>query len=190
MNKVFIGGSRRITRLSECFRRQIDEIVNSRHDILVGDANGADKAVQKYLHHKDYNLVTIFYSGDRCRNNIGQWSQKSIQPEKQRRDFHFFAAKDRAMAEEASAGLMIWDRESVGTIMQALRLVRRKKPVAVFVNGIQKMYFIKDANDWERFINNYGGDVRGKIEEKVNSEEEYFGPRRHVNHSAQFKLDV
>jgi hypothetical protein len=46
MKKVLIGGSRQISRLNADLRSWIDEIMNQHLCVLVGDANGADKAVQ------------------------------------------------------------------------------------------------------------------------------------------------
>ena len=71
MTKVFIGGSRRISRLDADVKRRIDRMIEKRLQVLVGDANGADKAVQEYLRTKDYDLVEVFCSGDACRNNRG-----------------------------------------------------------------------------------------------------------------------
>jgi hypothetical protein len=46
---VFIGGSRHITRLEAVGRRRLDRIVEKGLPVVIGDANGADKAVQRYL---------------------------------------------------------------------------------------------------------------------------------------------
>lgn len=46
MRKVFIGGSRRVSRLHADVRRRLDRIVEKRLPVLAGDANGADKAHQ------------------------------------------------------------------------------------------------------------------------------------------------
>jgi len=47
MTRVFIGGSRRLTRLNADVQRRIDKIIEQGFPILVGDANGADKAVRR-----------------------------------------------------------------------------------------------------------------------------------------------
>ena len=60
MTKVFIGGSRRVTRLNADVQRRIDKIIEQGFAILVGDANGADKAVQTYLRTRRYNKVDVF----------------------------------------------------------------------------------------------------------------------------------
>ena len=46
MTKVFIAGSRQIARLPAEVKNRIDTMVDKGFQILVGDANGADKAVQ------------------------------------------------------------------------------------------------------------------------------------------------
>ena len=47
MNKVFIGGSRRITRLNTKAAQTMDNLVEKGLTVLIGDANGADKAVHE-----------------------------------------------------------------------------------------------------------------------------------------------
>ena len=78
MTKVFIGGSRRISRLDAEVKRRIDRMIEKRLPVIVGDANGADKAVQDYLRTKDYDLVEVFCSGDSCRNNRGGWPTRTV----------------------------------------------------------------------------------------------------------------
>jgi hypothetical protein len=69
---VFIGGSRAVSRLNAPIRDRIDDLLNCGCTILVGDANGADKAVQQYLAGRRYTRVTVFCM-ENCRNNIGAW---------------------------------------------------------------------------------------------------------------------
>ncbi len=124
MSTVFIGGSRHITGLSDQAEVRLDNIVGSRLDIVVGDAAGVDKTVQKYLLDASYPHVMVFCSGDHPRNNLGSWETYQVAPTKHVRGYQFFAAKDRAMAKKADFGLMIWDGKSPGTALNVLRLVR------------------------------------------------------------------
>jgi len=55
--KVFIAGSRRLSRLNKDMRRRIDNIVNKGFTVIVGDANGVDRAVQRYLSSRHYGSV-------------------------------------------------------------------------------------------------------------------------------------
>ena len=73
MTKVFIGGSRQVTRLDAEVKDRLDRIID------------------------------------------------------------YYATKDRAMAEVATVGLMLWDGQSRGTLMNVLRLAARQKPVVVYV---------------------------------------------------------
>ena len=80
MTKIFVGGSRRISRLNEDIRRRIDRIVAKRLHVLIGDANGVDKAVQRYLHERGYDRVEVFCSGPASRNNVGGWPLHPVWP--------------------------------------------------------------------------------------------------------------
>jgi hypothetical protein len=71
--------------------------------ILVGDANGADKAVQTYFAEHYANVLVFCTAGD-CRNNVGNWPARAVGAPHRTRDFAFFTAKDAAMAEEADVG--------------------------------------------------------------------------------------
>jgi hypothetical protein len=78
MTNVFIGGSRKISRLDADVRQELDRIVEKSLKVLVGDANGADKAVQSYLKSKNYDLVEVFCAGRTCRNNVGRWPVRTV----------------------------------------------------------------------------------------------------------------
>jgi len=120
--------------------------------VIVGDANGVDKAVQKYLSAARYDNVTVFCSGDRPRNNLGHWRTHNVIPPKSAKGFQFYAAKDREMAREADFGLMIWDSKSVGTVLNILRLVRGGK-IAVLINVPDKSTInIKSRAQWDEFL--------------------------------------
>jgi len=79
MTKVFIGGSRRISRLNKAIKDRIDNIIQNEYTVLIGDANGADKSVQNYLFDKNYRNVLVFCMGNKCRNNIGSWQTRGIE---------------------------------------------------------------------------------------------------------------
>ena len=58
--KIFVGGSRRLSRLSKDVMRRLDRAMDKGLTILVGDANGADKALQRYLASNRYNKVIVY----------------------------------------------------------------------------------------------------------------------------------
>ncbi len=135
MTKVFIGDSRRVTRLDAEVRQRLDRIVEKGLLVLVGDANGVDRAVQTYLKKRKFDRVEVFSADESPRNNVGGWPVRVISSGRSRKDFDHYATKDRAMAAEATVGFMLWDGQSRGTLMNVLRLADRRKPVVVFIQS-------------------------------------------------------
>lgn len=179
MNTVFIGGSRHVSRLPSHAKERLNNVIESGFPILVGDANGADKAVQKHLFAAHYEQVTVFCSGDTCRNNLGQWKTNHVRTSKDVKGFQFYAAKDREMARDADFGLMIWDGKSAGTVLNVLRLVRAGKK-AVLINAPEKTAItFKGADDWDAFLSQCSIELHRDLKERAMPEEwGPFGPRQ------------
>ncbi len=126
MTKVFIGGSRHVSRLPAAVRGRLDRIIEKGLPVVIGDANGADKAVQTYLSAHDYRDVEIFCAGNIARNNVGGWHVRKIPAAGARRgSLDFYTEKDRAMPDMATVGLMDWDGKSAGTLLNVLRLLNQ-----------------------------------------------------------------
>ena len=151
MTTVFIGGSRAVSRLNPTIRDRLDDLMRKGCRIVIGDANGADKAVQQYLAAQGYRNVTI-YCMEKPRNNIGNWKVRSIQGHSSRRGFAYYATKDIAMANEADCGVMLWDGRSKGTLHNILNLVRAGKKVLVYFSPERKFYKISGADDLETLL--------------------------------------
>ncbi len=175
MTKVFIGGSRRVSRLSKHVQKELDHIIEKKFSILIGDANGADKAVQKYLHRKNYREVEVFCTEGNLRNNVGEWETRDIPPGTRKRDFNFYSKKDRAMAKEATSGLMIWDGKSIETLMNTYRIIRKEKEV-VFYSALDKSFkFLNNIEKWNRFIEaieELDEDIIHKFKKRIIKEED------------------
>lgn len=101
--------------------------------ILVGDANGADKAVQRYLADKSYPNVLVHCMREHCRNNVGHWPTRAVTAPRGAKGFDYYSMKDRAMADAAEYGLMLWDGKSKGTVNNVVNLARAGKLVVVYV---------------------------------------------------------
>jgi predicted Rossmann fold nucleotide-binding protein DprA/Smf involved in DNA uptake len=63
VEKIFIAGSISIKKLDESVTKRIDKMISQGYEIILGDADGIDKAVQNYLNIQGYNKVTIYHSG-------------------------------------------------------------------------------------------------------------------------------
>lgn len=171
MNTVFIGGSRHISRLPAEVRQRLDNVIHSGHRVVVGDANGADKAVQKHLHDAAYDKVTVFCSGDTLRNNLGQWRTHTVAVPDHLKGFQFYAAKDREMAREADFGLMIWDGKSPGTVLNVLRLVRAGKIAVLFSVPDKRAINIKTPSDWESFLSRCSPQLQSDLQKRATPDE-------------------
>jgi hypothetical protein len=172
MSKVFIGGSRHISRLSAAVRERLDRIIDKGLPVLLGDANGVDKAVQRYLQDRGYRNVEIFCAHGECRNNLGNWPLRSVKPTTTRKDFNYFAEKDRLMAREANYGLMVWDGKSLGTLLNVSRLARQHKTVVVYTASNKQFKEIRAEADFARFLYHCSDDVRRRALRQLEQEED------------------
>lgn len=145
--KVFIGGSRKISKINQEIKSRIDNFIRNNFIILIGDANGVDKSVQTYLLSKNYRNVYVYCVNNECRNNIGGWGIRNIKSNSHRKDFKYYSSKDNDMAQETDFGFMIWDGESKGTLNNIINLLKQKKKVSVYFSPRKIFYDIKDFAD-------------------------------------------
>lgn len=144
---VFVAGSRQISRLPAEVRTRLDTMIEKGFQILVGDANGADKAIQRYLADKSYPNVLVHCMEDHCRNNVGNWPTREVAAPRGAKGFDYYSLKDRAMAETAEYGLMLWDGKSKGTINNVVNLSRDGKPVVVYIAPKKQFITVKVFGD-------------------------------------------
>ncbi len=155
--KVFVAGSRSLSRLNKDVKRRIDNIVDKGFTVIVGDANGVDKAVQRYLRSRHYCAVVVFCMEAGCRNNVGDWPTRAVAAaDSSRRDFAYYSTKDRAMAEEADYGLMLWDGKSRGTLRSVVDLVRQSKPVVVYFAPAKSFHTLRQSSELAEMLHRVG----------------------------------
>ena len=147
MTKVFIGGSRKLTRLPSQVKNRIENIIQNNFIILVGDANGTDKCVQNYLADNNYEFVIVFCMAGACRNNVGAWETRNVVADTNEKGFSFYTIKDLEMAKEASYGFMIWDGKSKGTLNNIVNLLKRDKKVLVYFSPDKAFYTLCSFHD-------------------------------------------
>jgi len=167
MKAVFLGGSRNISRLNADVQSRLDNIIEKNLHVLIGDANGADKAMQRYFEAKAYRNVEVFCVGGSCRNNLGEWSVRTVHSDSRGRDFAFYSAKDRIMTREADVGFMVWDGKSAGTLLNVFRLLHSEKKAVVYVSHERRFFELKHADDWKDFVARCDPNVRRKVEQKA-----------------------
>ena len=157
MTKVFIAGSRALARLNADVKRRIDTIVDKGFTILIGDANGADKAVQRYLAERHFRNVIVHCMAGNCRNNVAGWPTREIVAAPGARGFAYYSTKDLAMANDAAYGLMLWDGESKGTLNSVINMVQQHKVVVVYLAPKGKFQNLRSVSDVSRLLANLDG---------------------------------
>lgn len=155
MKAVFLGGSRRISRLNESIRAKLDELVDRGLHLFVGDANGADRAIQQHLANRGYARVIVYSVTGALRNNVGNWEVRSVDAPRGARGFELYSAKDVQMAKDAAYGFMLWDGKSRGTLENVRNLLAQGKPVAVFFSPLRRIISLRSPADMVKL----GGDV-------------------------------
>lgn len=147
MTTVFLSGSRKIWKLNEQVLDRLQNILDQSLDVLVGDANGVDKAFQKYLSVQGYDRVTVFYAGEEPRNNLGDWATRRVENVKKLRGRALHTQKDRLMADIADFGFVVWDGRSVGSLANIAEMIKRGKRSLVFLNPLRSFSGISSAQE-------------------------------------------
>lgn len=149
---VFIAGPRAISKLDKRVEERLNNIYSMQMTVIVGDANGIDKAVQEYFFRLGYQNVFVYASQGKARCNVGSWKVENVEVEKKLKGFDFYAAKDIKMAEEADYGFMIWNGKSKGTLNNVINLTNRNKKTLIYFTPGNEFYTIKSLTDIESII--------------------------------------
>jgi hypothetical protein len=164
MHSVFVAGSRALSKLSAQVKERLDNVIKRQLTVLVGDANGVDKAVQRYLAESTYHHV-IVYCMEVCRNNLGHWPTREHRINSLRHDRNYYGVKDFSMARDADYGLMIWDGSSKGTLTNVLNLLGLDKKVVLFSARKARFFTLRSLDDLHRTLHENGiSDVEALID--------------------------
>src|SRR5216110_965322 len=139
MHSVFVAGSRALSKLNAQVKERLDNILRKEFTVLVGDANGADKAVQRYLAERGYGQVFV-YCMEICRNNVGNWPIRSHSADPAvKRDRHYY-------------GFMLWDGISKGTLTNVINLLDYNKKVLLFSAPKKQFFTLRTAGDLDHTL--------------------------------------
>lgn len=167
MTTVFVSGSRHLGRINDMIRDRIGNMIEQDFRIVVGDANGADRALQKNLADARYENVVVFCSGETCRNNIGKWDERHVPVDSRLKGRAFYTQKDMAMAAEADYGLVLWDGKSVGSIGNVLELLKREKSVVVYFAPEKRFFTLSSLNDAKALLERCDAESVSAISKKI-----------------------
>ena len=150
---VFVAGPRKVTNLNNHVKERLYNIINNNFNILVGDANGIDKAIQKFLYNENYPNVMVYAVDGKARNNIGGWNIKNIDSkDKKRKDFAYYTLKDKVMAQDATWGFMIWNGSGKGTLNNMINLTSTGKKTLLYFIPEKEFYTFNDLKQLKSFI--------------------------------------
>jgi len=168
MTAIFLSGSRAINRLNDQVRDRIQNMIDQGFRILVGDANGADKAIQKYLSERSYKNVVVYCAGATCRNNVGNWEINQVKVDPKLTGRAFYTQKDLQMADEADYGFVLWDGKSAGSITNVLELLKRTKSVVVYLSKSETFTNVAQAEQLNALLDTCDETEFQSISKKVN----------------------
>lgn len=147
MTTVFLSGSRKVSRLPKEVVERLASIIEGNLKIVIGDANGSDRLMQKFLDEKRYRNVEVFHSGPIVRNNLGDWPRVEVEVEAGVSGREFYTRKDKRMAEVADFGFIIWDGKSRGSLTNASTLAASGKKSVVFVVPRRSFTVVRTPDD-------------------------------------------
>lgn len=150
--KVFIAGPRIVGEIDRNIILKLENICDKNYEILIGDAEGIDSCVQKFLQFKLYRNVIVFASKGIARNNYGDWKIEKVEVSNQVTGFEFYAQKDLQMAKKADIGFMIWNGKSKGTFNNIMNLLEFDKQVVLYYLPNQKFYYFKKKDELKEFL--------------------------------------
>ncbi|HHQ6598110.1 TPA: hypothetical protein ACSTLU_004416 [Serratia fonticola] len=174
MQTIFVAGSIKIKEIDPLIIERLKKMVDRKHRIVVGDANGVDSSVQRELLQMGCDTATVYSSSPRPRNNLGSWPVNVVKTEHPRGTRAFFTAKDIQMAEDADCGLMVWDTKSMGTLSNVIELLSRNKSSVVFINKVKEFIIIKTPDDLDQLISRMSAIDIAKAEDKIKLSDRLF----------------
>ena len=150
--KIFIAGPRAISNLNINVQNRLWNICNNGFTVFIGDANGVDTAVQKYLSQINYRNVRVYASNGKARNNHGNWPIENISVPQHIRKFDFYSMKDKAMAANADYGFMLWNGESRGTLNNLVNLLNVNKKSLLYLHPYNVFHCVDNFNKLEKIL--------------------------------------
>ena len=167
MTTVFLSGSRRLSRTNDAIRKRLENMISCGLHIIVGDANGADKAMQSYFAEAGYGHVTVYCAGTHCRNNVGGWTTRLVETNSNLKGRDFYVQKDKEMAKQADFGFVLWDGKSAGSMANMFELLKSNKTVVVYFGPEKEFYNLKSVDDADMLLTKCAPDTLNMICKKT-----------------------
>ncbi len=188
MKKVFISGSIDINKLDDLVINSLDKIISQNIQVLVGDANGVDTLVQKYLARQNYFNVIVYTIFEKPRNLLSNnFKIERIDVE------NFFGRKaqekkDEAMTKNSDYSFVIWNGKSKGSFNNILRAIENNKKLKVYYTK-EKRFLEKEelkVENIKKIYYKYNGLGLKELAKQTNQSLSYI--KEVLKHYPQFKI--
>jgi hypothetical protein len=131
--------------------------------------------MQRFLADTGYRDVTVFCSGETCRNNIGGWTVRPVSVDVRLKGRDFYTQKDKAMALEANFGFVLWDGSSSGSVSNIIALLNQNKIVVVYFAPEKAFFNLKSPNDLRELFAHCSAAEYGAINTNLDLDRQFFG---------------
>jgi hypothetical protein len=124
-SKLLLMGSKayRVKKLPHALEKKIDEAIERKMKIVVGEVPGACRLFQDYLRSRDYRDIVVGHAKS-IRYNAGLWKTKQYGKS--------VSEREKSMIEECDSAIIIW-QDTSGVIAENLELLKRqRKPTFLY----------------------------------------------------------
>ena len=141
--KVFVSGSKNVSSFDNEILKVLNRIVENNHEILVGDCDGVDASIQKYMQEKSHTNITVYFVGSEPRNAEETFNKRQVKTYGNLSPYEYYQQKDIQMTKDADVGFVIWDEASKGSRDNIQRLIQMGKPVVIYSTKRSKLLKMK-----------------------------------------------
>lgn len=137
--KVFISGSISIKNLDNNIRVRLENIIEKKMQVLIGDAAGIDSLIQDFFKENNYHNVIVYSIYSSPRNiSSPEFDTKFISvPENIKKERERQVYKDKQMTIDSNYSFIIWDNKSKGSYGNAIRSLKLNKKIVIYLNNEQ-----------------------------------------------------
>lgn len=129
--KIFITGNRQLKELPQEVIARIDNIIKLNAQVLLTDAYGTEALVQQYLKSVNYKNVTVYFIGDRPRNNAGFRCFKTPQAELRNTGYRgkgsAYLGQQRYLCSMADYGLIVTETKDCNATSYYMQFIDPNK---------------------------------------------------------------
>lgn len=148
---IFLGGSKTVCQLDDDVKKHLVRYMNLGYDFLIGDCTNVDCVMQKFLAENDYKNVTVYYSGERAKLNLGAWQEKHIFVGNNK-GCDLFKRKGEQMAVDCDQAFIVLHGQTHEILETIERMCNMRKTctIATCTKGKYNLFYLYEPSDFTR----------------------------------------